>query len=130
MIRKISLTDRAIVLAVTALLLLAPGMVLAQPDLGLNYVDPIGLQAGNFDDPQSFAASVVTYLLTFLGIIAVIIILYGGFLWMTAAGNEDRVSKAKKTIIAGAIGLVIILASYAIVTFVIDFSNRAIQGNI
>jgi hypothetical protein len=103
--------------------------VLAQPDLGTNYVDPIGLQTTNLE-PQAFAAQVVTYLMTFLGIIAVIIILIGGFRWMTAAGNEDRVASAKKTIIAGAIGLVVILAAYAIVTFVIDFSNRAIQGNI
>ena len=68
--------------------------------------------------------------MTVLGIIAVCVILYGGFMWMTAAGNEDRVDKAKQMIIAGAIGLVIILAAYAIVNFVIGITNDALSGSI
>jgi len=65
--------------------------------------------------------------MTFLAIIAVIVILIGGFRWMTAAGNEDRVASAKKTIIAGAIGLIIILAAYAIVTFVITTTTNLLN---
>ena len=49
-----------------------------------------------------------------------IIILLGGFKWMTAGGNEDKVGEAKKLIIAGVIGLIIILASWGIATFVIN----------
>ncbi|MFW5888708.1 MAG: hypothetical protein ACOCVY_03255, partial [Patescibacteria group bacterium] len=56
----------------------------------------------------------------FLGILAVVIILIGGFKWMTAAGNEDKVGEAKKIIVAGVIGLVIILASWGIATFVLE----------
>ncbi len=55
-----------------------------------------------------------------LGIIAVVIILYGGFIWMTAAGNEERVDKARKMIVAGVIGLAIILSAYAIARFVVN----------
>ena len=55
-----------------------------------------------------------------LGIIAVCIILYGGFKWMTAAGNDENVKSAKKLIIQGVIGLVVIVSAYAIAQFVIS----------
>ncbi|MDD4900992.1 MAG: pilin [Patescibacteria group bacterium] len=71
-------------------------------------------------DPRAIAASVINVILGFLGIIAVVIILLGGFKWMTGGGNEDKVGEAKKLIIAGVVGLVIILASWGIATFVID----------
>jgi len=71
-------------------------------------------------DPRAIAASIIKVALGFLGIVAVVIILLGGFKWMTAGGNEDGVEEAKKLIIAGVIGLVIILASWGIATFVIS----------
>ena len=71
-------------------------------------------------DPRDIAAQVIKIILAFLGIIAVIIILLGGFKWMTAGGNEDKVGEAKKLIVAGIIGLVIIIAAFAIATFVLN----------
>ena len=71
-------------------------------------------------DPREIAANVINVLLGFLGIIAVIIILAGGFKWMTAGGNQDKTDEAKKLIAAGAIGLVIVLASFGIAKFVIS----------
>ena len=99
----------------------------AQPELGLNFVDQTGLQTTN-SDPRAVAVQVVTYLLTFLGIIAVVVILLGGFRWMTAGGNEDNVASAKKTVIAGMIGLVIVLSAYVIVNFVVGMTTNAITG--
>jgi len=72
------------------------------------------------EDPRQMAANVVNILLGFLGIIAVLIILFGGFKWMTAAGNEDQVGQAKKMIAAGVIGLIIILMAFGLAQFVID----------
>jgi len=69
-------------------------------------------------DPRVIASSVIKVMLGFLGIIAVLIILYAGFLWMTAAGNEDKISQAKGMMSAGVIGLIIILAAFGIATFV------------
>lgn len=63
--------------------------------------------------------------LSLLGIIAVVIILSGGFKWMTAGGNEDKVGEAKKMIISGVIGLAIIMSAFAIAQFVI--TNLATQ---
>lgn len=81
--------------------------------------DNIGDQLGlGEEDPRVIIASVIRVVLGFLGIIAVVIIILGGFKWMTAAGNEDKIDEAKKLITAGVIGLVIILASWGIATFV------------
>ena len=101
---------------------------MAQPDLGLNYATNLGLASQN-GDVRDTAVDIVKYLMTFLGIIAVVIILIGGFRWMTAGGNEDKIASAKKTITAGAIGLIVILAAFAIVTFVIQITTNAINGN-
>ncbi|MFH0956085.1 MAG: hypothetical protein V1801_02650, partial [Candidatus Falkowbacteria bacterium] len=76
--------------------------------------------------PRAIAAQVINIILGFLGIVAVIIILLGGFKWMTAGGNEDKVGEAKKLITAGIIGLVIILAAFAIATFVLTQLGAAV----
>ena len=74
----------------------------------------LGLQ-----DPRETVAKVVNVILGFLGIIAVVLILIAGFLWMTAAGSEEKISTAKKLMSAGVIGLVIVLAAFGIARFVI-----------
>jgi hypothetical protein len=71
-------------------------------------------------DPRAMAARAINILLGFMGIIAVVIILLGGFRWMTAAGNEDKVAEAKKIIGAGVIGLVIILTSFGLAQFILN----------
>ena len=95
------------------------------PELGLNYTSSLNLANG---DPRTAAVSLVKLLMTFLGIIAVVIMLLGGFKWMTAAGNEDKVAEAKKLIAAGIIGLVIILSAFLIVNFVVTNVSNSLQG--
>ena len=75
---------------------------------------------GNKDPREIAAAAVIRVMLGFLGIIAVLIVLFAGFLWMTAAGNEDKIAQAKGMMSAGIIGLVIILAAFGIATFVMN----------
>jgi len=58
-----------------------------------------------------------------LGLIALVIVLYAGFMWMTSGGNEEKISKAKKILSAGVIGLLIILASYAITSFILQVAQ-------
>ena len=77
-------------------------------------------------DPRAIAAQVINIILGFLGIVAVVIILLGGFKWMTAGGNEDKVGEARKLITAGIIGLIIILASFAIASFVLTQLSAAV----
>lgn len=92
--------------------------VINDPNLGGTF----GLATTGLKD---IVINVVNVLLGFLGIIAVSIIIYGGFIWMTSSGAVDRVDKAKKILINGVIGLAIILASFAIVQFV---NNRLLGG--
>jgi len=66
----------------------------------------------------------IQYILAFLGVVAVVVILIGGFMWMTAGGNDEKVGKAKKILIQGLIGMVIILLAFAIATFVIERLNE------
>lgn len=79
-------------------------------------VSEIGLGT---ESPVTVATNIIQIILGFLGMIAVVIILLGGFKWMTAAGNEDKISEAKKLLAAGLIGLIIILMAYGLATFVI-----------
>lgn len=78
-------------------------------------------------DIRETIASLIGVIMGFLGILAVVIILLGGFMWMTAGGNEEKVGKAKKLIVSGIIGLVIVLAAYAIATFVVSSIYTATQ---
>jgi len=68
--------------------------------------------------PAEIIGKVVGAGLAFIGILFFILIIYGGFLWMTARGNEQQVTKAKELIIAASIGLVIVLAAYAITVYI------------
>lgn len=77
----------------------------------------IGL--GN-EDPRVMVASILKVAMGFLGIVAVAIILVGGFKWMVAGGDETKIEESVGLIKAGVIGLIIILASFAIATFVIN----------
>ena len=102
--------------------LVLPDMASAQQigadDLfGDDFTDNSGL--GEADLEQTIAR-LIRVILGFLGIIAVIIVLMGGFKWMTAGGNDEKVADAKKMLIAGVIGLAIILSAYAITTFVVS----------
>ncbi|HNX11267.1 MAG TPA: pilin [bacterium] len=86
-------------------------------DPGLNVIND-EIQLGS-EDPRAIVARIINTMMLFLGIIAVVIILLGGFKWMTAAGNEENISQAKKIMGAGIIGLVIILASWGIAQFIL-----------
>lgn len=56
--------------------------------------------------------------LSMLGVIFIILILLAGFNWMTAAGDEEKIAKAGRTIRAAIIGLLVIVAAYAIWIFI------------
>ncbi len=95
---------------------------------GLN---PVGNQVkgklGN-QDLRETAANLINVLLGLLGLIAVVIVLAGGFKWMTSGGNEEKTGEAKKMIGAGVIGLAIILSAWAISLFVINQLSSATGG--
>ena len=75
---------------------------------------------GTDDGLAAYIQTAVNYLLWFITIIAVIYGIYGGFLYMTAGGEEEKTKKAKAIFKQVAIGLVVIFLAYSAVTFVQD----------
>jgi hypothetical protein len=112
---------KGLMVVAMVLAIAVPAIVVGQNalalDFGINYANQTGLAN---TDPRQMAANIINIALACLGILAVVIILIGGFKWMTAGGNEEGVEEAKKILTAGVIGLVIILASWGIATFVLN----------
>jgi len=109
--------------------LLTPQSVHAQPletsdIINNDFGDTAGL--GTTDIKQTIG-NLIRVVLGFLGVIAVVIVLMGGFKWMTAGGNDEKVGEAKKTLIAGVIGLAIVLSAFAITQFAIGSLLGATQ---
>lgn len=103
-------------------LLFVPVFAFAATDANLFGTTEVGTGLGGTltsTDPRTVIGRIINVALGFLGVIAVGIILLGGFKWMTAAGNEDKTTEAKQLLGAGVIGLVIILTSWALATFII-----------
>lgn len=104
---------------------LATSLVFAQAGdtFGINTVGeqlPLGKE-----DIRVTAAKIIRIFLSLLGIIAVGLMLYAGFTWMTSGGSEDKIASAKKILINATIGLAIILASFTIVQFVLKSLQSA-----
>ncbi len=109
-------------LGVTAALL--PSIALAQNNpftAGKNLVNNVSNQAGitSSQDLPTIIGRIINALLTFLGLIFLVLVLYAGFLWMTAQGDDKQVEKARNMIKQSIIGLVVIVAGYAISNFVL-----------
>jgi len=101
MIKKL-FTKLAIFAFLFALLIPATTVQAVDDPYGVNDIGIDGLSQNI--EPKEAAANIINLVLGFLGLIAVIIILIGGFKWMTAGGNEEKVGEAKKLLIAGLIG--------------------------
>jgi uncharacterized membrane protein YjgN (DUF898 family) len=117
---KLSVYIASILVAACAMFVLQPVLAadpLTAGDLGLSYGAETGLGT---KDIRTTVAQIIKVAMGLLGIVAVVIILIGGFTWMTAGGNEYKVAEAKKWIFSGVIGLAIILSAYALTSFVIN----------
>jgi len=70
---------------------------------------------------------IVNYFLGFLGLLAVLVFVYAGVLWVVNGGSEDQISKAKTMMTYAALGLIIVMLSFSIVTFI---TNSVGGGNV
>lgn len=66
----------------------------------------------------ALVAQIIRVTLSFLAIIFLVLIVFAGFKWMTAGGNEEQIKKSTSTITAAVIGLIIVLAAYTITYFI------------
>jgi hypothetical protein len=102
-----------------------PLAVLAQDnpyDRAQTYTESVASGAGvdTGQDLPQIIGRIINVVLGFIGILLLVYILYAGFLWMTAGGNEDKVKEAKTMIKNAIIGLVIVIAAFAISNFVLN----------
>lgn len=108
------------------ILFVGASSALAQ-NFGINEVgNTIALGTG---DPRVIIGRIIQIALSFLGVIALVLIMYAGFLWLTSGGDSDKISQAKKILSSAIIGLAIILASWGIATFILTRLSAAIGGN-
>ena len=117
---------------VCALLFLAMAMPAAAAQVGkkYNFNESSGLNAAanvaGFDVSaeatplESIIGTVINLILSFVGVLLFVLLIYGGFTWMTAQGNQEKVNKAKKIVTNSIIGLVITLSAYVISYFIIS----------
>ena len=99
----------------------------AMKETMLKYLE-VTAKAAGFSEPKSIAeiiGAIIGIFLSLLGIIFMVLIIYGGFLWMTSAGNEIKVLKAKKTLTQAVIGLIIIMSAYSITYFIFQSLQEA-----
>lgn len=85
-----------------------------------NSATAIGYKTDNTVTIYSIVGNIITMVLSFLGIIFLILMVYAGYLWMMAQGNDEQVTRARNMITAAIIGLVIVVSAYAISYFVIE----------
>jgi hypothetical protein len=74
---------------------------------------------GKVDTPQKLIGQIINSILGLVGSIALLMFIWGGFQWMTAAGSSDKVEKGKKTLMWAALGMIVIFSSYALVSYLI-----------
>ncbi|MEK9160157.1 MAG: PKD domain-containing protein [Patescibacteria group bacterium] len=79
---------------------------------------------------REFIQSIVNYALGFLGLISVVIVIYGGLMYVLSRGDEEMASKGKKSIGYAAIGIVIILGSYALVNTLLQAGGGDSNGDV
>lgn len=79
--------------------------------------------------PGDVAAGVINWILGILALLAISLVIYAGFLWLTARGNEEQVKKAKDILEGAIIGVLVILASYGATQYVFEnLVNATVNG--
>ena len=118
---------------ISILTILVSGLFLLVSDALANARSGLNIAAGENGanlskaDVPSVIGSVIGAVLSFVGVLFLGLMIYGGLLWMTAQGNEQQVTKAKDLIVSAVIGLVIVMSAYAITAFVGQSLGAAVK---
>lgn len=113
MIKKI------LILLFTLIILAAPILASAQQSFFPGEL-PSAANSGLRDDNLfDFISSGIRTVLGILGAILLVLIIYGGFLYATAAGNEERITQARNTLVYAIVGVVIISVAWILTDFII-----------
>ncbi len=118
-----TLTRISIVTLISVIIIGLLGAILISPTNALAVEGVVELENPlNLDEDQpiaDLAGRVIRAFLGIIGIIGLVIFIYGGVLWMTSAGHAERVTRGKDLFVWSIVGLVVIFSSYTIVSFVL-----------
>jgi hypothetical protein len=127
--KKIFTLSVALSLLLSSFLFLAPASA-ATTTTGIKSAFSSEGKLGNFakevgynqepQTPEYYVGLVINITFSLLGVIAVTLIIFNGYKWMTAGGNENKVKEAKGGLTSSILGLLIILASYAVTFFIFN----------
>jgi len=103
------------------LLLVPAASVYAQTDLSQDIAQKSGYETSGITTAtlSETVGRIIKIVLGFLGIIFLTLTVYAGVLWLTSAGNEEKVTKATGILKTSVVGLIIIIAAYSITYFVV-----------
>jgi len=113
------ITKRKILLTVLTFLLVLPNISLATPlKLNLEYPGIAGFDLNIHQNLNQIVAWFYYFIVSIGGIAAFVMLVWGGFVWLTSAGSPARIADAKDRIYSAFLGLLLILASYLIIQVV------------
>ena len=104
-------------------LLSLPSLIYAQD---IKIVDPLGLPAGA-DAPFELYGRLISGFTGIMGAVALFFFILGGFKLLTSGGNEEKIDKGRRILIWATLGLVVILSSYVILSYVIATVSTAVK---
>jgi len=109
------------IILIILIILLLPNFCSAQGEIeaGLTKTATAAGFAAKAPELATVAGKIVGIVIGLSGFLLTIYLIYGGFLWMTSAGEEEKIKKAKGMITNAIIGLVIVIFAYVISSFVI-----------
>ncbi|OIO52100.1 hypothetical protein COY93_03650 [Candidatus Uhrbacteria bacterium CG_4_10_14_0_8_um_filter_58_22] len=113
---------------VTAILLLGPALP-ALADTGLGVTGGISGHSEVSSDLATIIGGLIGGLLSIVGVIFFLLMIYAGVIWMTSSGKEEQVTKARNMIFGAIIGLAVIFAAYGISVFVIQTISPSDTGS-
>ncbi len=127
---KFKFLKLTITIILFSLLLISSNFVLSQrPDhsesaYGLNttaegipaFSDQVSQQEDNF--LQTRTGQIIGFVLSFVGVLFLILMIYAGLTWMTAGGNQEQVKKARSLMINAILGLIVVMGAYALTAFI------------
>ena len=100
------------------------------PDIG-GQQNPLQVASGlGNEDPASIVFAVTNTALIFLGTITLVMIIIAGFMWLLAAGEEERISKAKDILKGSVVGLFIVMGSYGFAQYLFAAIQQATIGDV
>ena len=89
----------------------------------MGYIKEDKPEQATTNSPEIFFGLIIKSVLSFLGVVFLILIIYAGIYWMQAGGNQEKVDKAKDIIVNSIIGLAIVISAYAATYFIMNNFN-------